>query len=121
MKIMSNDELPSDVSVLLTEARDRDRAEIDTTMLSRRVLADFDAVTAKRNASLGARIGAMLSRLTETAWPGAPLWKPAVALGLSLAIGLGVGALLPLDNSSDDTTTVALDTPQAIDLEAELQ
>jgi hypothetical protein len=106
---------------LLSEANASDRVSTASSSLSKRVLADFDAVTARRGASLGARIAAMASRLTETAWPGAPLWKPAVALGVSLAIGLGVGALLPLDNSSDDSTIVALDTPQGIDLGAELQ
>ena len=106
---------------LLSDANASDQASAAASSLSRRVLADFDTVTAKRNMRLGTRMAAMLSRLSETAWPGAPFWKPAVALGLSLAIGLGVGALLPVDNSSDDTTTVALDAPQSIDLGSEQQ
>ncbi len=98
---------------LLRDAEARDRAGPTPAALSARILDDFDAVSAKR-------LGAFLSRLVDAVWPGAPAWKPAVALGLSLMIGLGVGALLPIYNAPDDTS-VALDTAPGLDFGGELQ
>lgn len=102
-----------DVIALLREARTRDHAEPASAALSARILADFDAVSAKR-----ARWS--LSRLVDAIWPGAPVWKPAAALGLSLMIGLGVGALLPIYNAPDDMS-VALDVSPGLDFGGELQ
>jgi hypothetical protein len=102
-----------DVIALLREARKRDRAEPASAALSSRILADFDAVSAKR-----ARWS--LSRLVDAIWPGAPVWKPATALGLSLMIGLGVGALLPVYGAPDDTS-VALDTSPGLDFGGDLR
>ena len=80
---------------LLRDARARDHAE-PASALQARILADFDAVSARR-----ARWS--VSRLVDAVWPGAPVWKPACALGLSLMIGLGVGALLPVSGALDET------------------
>jgi hypothetical protein len=98
-----------DVIALLRDAGTRDRAEPASSALSSRILADFDAVSAKRW---------RLSRLIDAVWPGAPAWKPAAALGLSLMIGLGVGALLP---SAADDTSIASDTSPGLDFGGDLR
>jgi hypothetical protein len=59
--------------------------------LHARILADFDRVVARRRQSWTRS----LFDAFETLWPGAPGWRPAVALSLSLIVGLVVGALLP--------------------------
>lgn len=91
-----------DLIALLRVAEARDRLEPASAALSARILGDFDAVSTRR-----ARWS--LSRLVDAVWPGAPVWKPACALGLSLMIGLGVGALLPV--YVDDSSVVSDATP----------
>ena len=100
-----------EVIALLRDAATRDRAEAAPAALSARILADFEAVSAKRWS---------LSRIVDAIWPGAPVWKPAAALGLSLMIGLGVGALLPAYGAPDDTA-VALDTSPGLDFGGEMR
>jgi hypothetical protein len=96
--------------VLLRDARTRDRAE-PASALSARILADFDALSARRW---------RVTRLVDAVWPGAPLWKPAAALGLSLMIGLGVGALLPVYDSSGDSS-IASDASPGLDFGGDLR
>ena len=100
-----------DVIALLRDAGIRERAEPAPAALSSRILADFDAVSARR-------AGWKFSRLIDAIWPGAPAWKPAAALGLSLMIGLGVGALLPV---ATDDTNVASDTSPGLDFGGDLR
>jgi len=102
-----------DVIALLRDAGTRDRAEPAPAALSARILADFDAVSARR-----ARW--KFSRLIDAIWPGAPAWKPAAVLGLSLMIGLGVGALLPVYGPAEDTS-IASDASPGIDFGGELR
>ncbi len=101
---MSDEDEP--LIALLHEARTRDRAE-PASALSARILADFDAVSARR-----ARWS--LSWFVDAVWPGAPVWKPAAAFGLSLMIGLGVGTLLPVYGAGDESSIVA-DTSPGLD------
>lgn len=84
--------------------------------LEARILADFDAVTARRRRSLAP--GRLVRRWRDTMWPGAPMWKPAAVLALSLAVGLAAGAMVPSSAfvqqdqaqvSSLDTTTSTLE------------
>jgi len=102
-----------DVIALLHEARTRDRAGPASAALASRILADFDVVSARR-----AKWG--LSRLRDAIRPGAPAWKPAAALGLSLMIGLAVGALLPAYGSADDSS-IASDTSPGLDFGGDLR
>lgn len=85
--------------------------------LQARILADFDAVAAKRKSPLWAR---PLRTLRDAVWPSAPVWKPASVFALSLAIGLAAGTLFPSSaltgGSSVQADTVAFDTDPAADL-----
>jgi hypothetical protein len=82
-----------------------------TARLESRILASFDAMAERRRRS-------WLARLADAVWPGAPAWQPAAALGLSLAIGIAVGVVYPLDAMADGGTqqavaTTALEEPPA--------
>ena len=68
--------------------------------LEARILADFDRVAA-RQAPLSRRMHGWWDAI----WPGAPMWKPASVLALSLAIGLMVGVLLPSADLTASTTS----------------
>ena len=74
--------------------------------LTDRLLADF------ARASRRWRTRRFVASLADAVWPGAPLWQPAVALGLALAIGIGIAALAPLDLRSydDPSGAFAFDT-----------
>ena len=82
--------------------------------LQQNILASFDAVTARRRASL-------FGRFRDVVWPGAPAWRPAVALALSLVVGVVGGTLVPLEgaiaDSNEQTVSVALDAPPSFDLD----
>lgn len=86
--------------------------------LEARILADFDAVAARRRASPWNLPARLVRGWRDLVWPGAPVWKPATALALSLAIGLLAGAVVPSSAfvqqdqtqvSSVDTTTSTLE------------
>jgi hypothetical protein len=85
--------------------------------LQQNILASFDTVSARRSAGFG---GAMRG-LAATVWPGAPAWRPAAALALSLVIGVMAGTLMPLEDAMADgneqSVSVALDAPPAFDLD----
>ena len=88
--------------------------------LEARILADFDAVAAKRRASLRALLLHPAVSLRDAVWPGAPAWKPASVFALSLLIGLAAGTLVPSSaltsvNSAQDETA-AVDTVPNLDL-----
>jgi hypothetical protein len=87
--------------------------------LAARILADFDAVQGAR-----AKRAAPLARWREALWPGAPLWKPATVLALSLIVGLTVGAFLPAGDStsdtSDQTQVSSLDSGSVLDISGDL-
>ena len=82
--------------------------------LQQSILASFDAVIARRQAGA-------IARFRDFVWPGAPAWRPAVALALSLVIGVAVGTLVPLEgamaDSNEQTVSVALDAPPSFDLD----
>jgi hypothetical protein len=86
--------------------------------LEARLLADFDALALKRAARAG-----FLRRWRDAMWPGAPLWKPASVLALSLLIGLTAGTLMPTGNqvsAPSEQTLAALDTTPVLDLSGDL-
>ncbi|HEY0283405.1 MAG TPA: hypothetical protein VGC27_12370 [Rhizomicrobium sp.] len=88
--------------------------------LEARILADFDAVAAKRKASLWARVLRPARGLRDAIWPDAPAWKPASVFALSLLIGLAAGTLVPSSalsgaGSVQDETAV-LDTVPNLDI-----
>jgi hypothetical protein len=117
---MSGEELSDHRLIALlrhVETQDRSETTDSAAALSARVIADFDAVS--RRAWL-ARSKTFVSRLVDATWPGAPVWKPAAALGLSLLIGLGVGALLPVAAAPDDSS-VASDASPGIDFGGDLR
>ena len=67
--------------------------------LQARILADFDAVSAKRGAW-----AAWMRGLAALAWPNAPVWKPVTAFTLSLLFGLAAGVFIPSSNLTRDTS-----------------
>jgi hypothetical protein len=88
--------------------------------LEARVLADFDAVAAKRRASLRALALRPARRLRDAVWPDAPAWQPASVFALSLLIGLAAGTLVPSSAltsvSSVQDETAAVDTVPDLNL-----
>jgi hypothetical protein len=93
--------------------------------LQARILADFDAVAAKHAPQASQAPGALAQRLRrwrDALWPGAPLWKPASVLALSLLIGLSAGALMPASTSAapSEQTLAALDATPVLDLSGDL-
>jgi hypothetical protein len=70
-----------------------------------RILEDFTRQS-------GRNPGAWLRRQLDSIWPGVPLWQPAAALAVSLAIGFGIGVFVPLSSGDDEvTSTLSLDAP----------
>ena len=88
--------------------------------LEARILADFDAVAAKRKASPWAWALHPVRSLRDAVWPSAPAWQPASVFALSLLIGLAAGAFVPsstlVDVNSSQDETVAVDTVPDLDL-----
>ncbi len=80
--------------------------------LSARILADFDAVQARR------RIGFRLKDLARTAWPGTPLWKPGAVFAVSLLCGLAAGLSLPAAPAADNLSAQSpwADASPALDM-----
>lgn len=64
--------------------------------LERRILADFDRLSARWT------FAKALRRALDAIWPDAPLWQPAGAFGLALLIGLGTAAFAPFDIPQQD-------------------
>jgi hypothetical protein len=84
--------------------------------LEARILAGFDALAAKQRRGF-------LRRWRDVMWPGAPLWKPASVLALSLLIGLSAGTLMPTSSSvsaPSEQTLTALETTPVLDLSGDL-
>jgi hypothetical protein len=59
------------------------------------LLAAYDAWNAERPGGRWAAWKGALRGLSETVWPGAPLWAPVSALAVALLVGAGLGAALP--------------------------
>lgn len=82
--------------------------------LQQSILVSFGAVAARRRSSV-------FARFRDVVWPGAPAWRPAVALALSLVIGVAAGTLVPLEgamaDNNEQSISVTLDTPPAFDLD----
>ena len=90
--------------------------------LEARILADFDRVAAARAPGPLARL---FARWRDNLWPGAPVWKPASVLALSLAIGLVAGVLMPASSDASATATseqqvVAGDAPPVVNMSRDL-
>ena len=106
--------LPEDDAIWTTEMLKALPTVPVPAALQQNILASFDAVTARRKASL-------VARFRDIVWPGAPAWRPALALSLSLAIGLAAGTLVPLESAmadnSEQSTSVALDAPPSFGLD----
>lgn len=83
--------------------------------LEARILADFDAVAAKRAPGVFSRF---MRRWRDMVWPGAPVWKPASVLALSLIVGLTAGAFVPASalTSNGQTTTTSTTPPPVLDM-----
>jgi len=97
----------------LSEALD---AELPDALRSR-LLSDYEAMMQRKPARLASRIVILVDGFRESIWPGAPWWKPAFALSLSLLIGVSAGLVAPnplLD--PDDQMTGIQDAPAALDL-----
>lgn len=90
------------------------------------LMAGYDAWNAEREKGFWAAVKAGLRRFTETVWPGAPLWVPALALSAALLVGAGLGAALPAAMAAEQPgfsleqpesfTLFAADTAQEEDL-----
>jgi len=87
--------------------------------LEARILADFDAVAAKRAPGAFSRF---VRRWQDMVWPGAPAWKPASVLALSLIIGLTAGAFVPASaltsngQATTTSTTTSTTPPPVLDM-----
>lgn len=91
--------------------------------LEARILADFDRVAARRAPGAMSRV---FRRWRDAIWPGAPVWKPASLLALSLAIGLMAGVFVPASaisggtNSSSDQQIATGDAPPVVNMTGDL-
>jgi len=92
-------------------------AEVPSAALEARILADFDAISAKRARSPWVRAARTARRLGDAIWPGVPAWQPVSVLTLSLLIGLAAGTFVPAWTISSDASsqTLTLDAPPALD------
>jgi len=83
--------------------------------LGSRILKDFDRLAERRRAGFRG----WYARATAAIWPGVPVWRPAIAFGAALAIGLAVGVLLPLQDeaaASEQSASIMLDAPPAFEI-----
>lgn len=91
--------------------------------LEARILADFDVLAARlKSAPWFVRL---TQGMRDVVWPGAPVWKPAAVLALSLIIGLAAGAFVPSSDvlpagSAVQSQSLAYDTTPALDLAKDL-
>lgn len=91
-----------------------------SSALEARILADFDAVAAKRKPGALLRLA---RHWRDRVWPGAPVWQPISLLAVSLAIGLMAGTLVPtstLTSTTTDQTLTAVESTTAMDLYKDL-
>ncbi|HVV65043.1 MAG TPA: hypothetical protein VHC42_06220 [Rhizomicrobium sp.] len=88
--------------------------------LAARVMADFDAVAARRRLGPSGFAGGIVVKVCSALWPGAPAWQPATALALSLALGIAAGIFAPVSEASaengEQAAAVALDQPPAFEI-----
>ncbi len=105
-----------------------DAAALDTTLdrlptedgspaLRARILSAFDAL---HRQPAGGGIGQTLARLRDMIWPGAPVWQPASAFALSLALGVAMGLFVPSAVSAQDndpTANLLVVSPAVFDLD----
>jgi len=89
--------------------------------LEARILDDFDRIAARRAPGVLVRA---FWRWRDSLWPGAPLWKPASVLALSLAIGVMAGVLIPASDlaasTSSDQQYAAADDPPVVNMAGDL-
>lgn len=89
--------------------------------LGARILADFDAVAERRRLGPAGLAGRIFAEIGAALWPGAPAWQPAVALALSLALGIAAGTFVPVSEASaengEQAAAVALDQPPAFEID----
>jgi len=89
--------------------------------LEARILADFDRIAARHAPG---RLRRLFLRWRDDLWPGAPLWKPASVLALSLAIGVMAGVLMPMSDLAASTSSeqqyAAGDAPPVVNMAGDL-
>ncbi len=92
-----------------------------SAQLGQRLMADFEAFAERQRAKLRVRFARAMRMGKEFVWPGAPWWKPAVALSLSVFVGLSAGmfVLAPLTefDAGDQVVASLIDAPQSAYLE----
>ena len=90
--------------------------------LEARILADFDAAAARRRRTLWNAPARLMGAWRDAVWPGAPAWKPATVLALSLMIGLAAGALVPSSalTRDDQTQVSSSDSNSVLDISGDL-
>ena len=88
-----------------------------TDALQERVLADFDAVAAKRRRSPRFAAMRLVRKLSDAVWPGVPLWQPVSIFALSLLIGLAAGTQMPVSAATGDASGSAQTLDVAPDLD----
>lgn len=71
--------------------------------LAVRLLNDFDMEANGKRSHIWTRLRLVANALGHAVWPGAPLWQPMSALGVSLLLGLLLGVLLPAGQPTRDT------------------
>jgi hypothetical protein len=89
--------------------------------LEARILAQFDAVAARRARTPWAATTRTMRRFGDAIWPGVPVWQPASILALSLLIGLAAGTLVPAWSGTNETSgqSLSLDVPPVLDTSGE--
>ena len=111
---MGNGNLPNDDAVWTTGMLKALPTVPVSAMLQQNILASFDAAVARQRSSL-------FARFRDVVWPGAPAWRPIAAMAFSLVIGVLAGTAVPLEgamaDSTEQTTSVALDAPPSFDLD----
>jgi len=92
-------------------------AEAPSAALEVRILADFDAASARRDRSPWVKAARIAHQFGDAIWPGVPAWQPVSVLALSLLIGLAAGTFVPAWTISSDASsqTLTLDAPPALD------
>jgi hypothetical protein len=91
---------------------------VPSGVLRGRVLADFDRNALRPGLPIAGRARSRLKNVVDVVWPGAPLWQPACALALSLALGIVAGALVRPESwrdPADSSATSLLDASPSVD------